>query len=200
MEQKLNFQKTLVDGCNLGIKNIGNLLLMAFLFMITFWIPYLNVGTTIGFYKNIIALSKGEEVEPTSIFKKENFKNLGDFFLLFGLQSAGIGAAAMFFFFPAIVVSLAWQFAMYFFLDKGTSPLKSLSLSYDVTLGEKWTLFFIYLACGVIIGLVTGLLAAIPKVGPILAFLAIIACVAIIIGVDATLYKYFREKAEAKAE
>ena len=46
MEQKLNFQKTLVDGCNLGIKNIGNLLLMAFLFMITFWIPYLNVGTT----------------------------------------------------------------------------------------------------------------------------------------------------------
>ena len=200
MESKLNFQKTLVDGVNLGIKNIGNLLLMAFLYMITFWIPYLNVGTTIGFYKNVIALSKGEEVVPTSIFKKENFKNLGDFFLLFGLQTAGIGAAAMFFFIPAMVVSLAWQFAMYFFLDKGTSPLKSLSVSYNATLGEKWTLFFVYLACAVVIGLVVGLLAAIPKVGGLLAFLAIIACVAIVIGVEATLYKYFREKVEEKAE
>ena len=200
MESKLNFQQTLVDGVNLGIKNIGNLLLMAFLYMITFWIPYLNVGTTIGFYKNVIALSKGEEVVPTSIFKKENFKNLGDFFLLMGLQTAGIGAAAMFFFIPALVVSLAWQFAMYFFLDKGTSPLKSLSVSYNATLGEKWTLFFVYLACAVVIGLVMGLLGAIPKVGGFLACLAMIACIAIVIGVEATLYKYFREKVEAKAE
>lgn len=200
MESKLNFQKTLSDGASLGIKNIGNLLLMAFLFMITFWIPYLNVGTTIGFYKNIIALSKGEEVVPTSIFSRSNFKNLGDFFLLFGLQTAGVAAAAAFLLFPAMVVSLAWQFAMYFFLDKGTSPLKSLSLSYNATLGEKWTLFFIYLACAVVIGLVIGLLAAIPKVGGILAFLALIACVAVVIGVEATLYKYFCEKIEAKAE
>ena len=200
MENKLNFQKTLSDGVGLGLKNIGNLLLMAFLYMITVWIPYLNVGTTIGFYKNIIALSKGEEVVPMSIFSKSNFKNLGDFFLLFGLETAGIGAAAMFFFIPAMVVGLAWQFAMYFFLDKGTSPLKSLSLSYDVTLGEKWTLFFVYLACGVIISVIIGLLAAIPKVGIVLSFLAMIACVAIVIGVEATLYKYFRGKAEAKAE
>jgi hypothetical protein len=200
MENKLNFQKTLADGVGLGLKNIGNLLLMAFLYMITVWIPYLNVGTTIGFYKNIIALSKGEEVVPMSIFNKSNFKNLGDFFLLFGLETAGIGAAAMFFFIPAMVVGLAWQFAMYFFLDKGTSPLKSQSLSYDVTLGEKWTLFFVYMACGVIISLIIGLLAAIPKVGIVLSILAMIACVAIVIGVEATLYKYFREKAEAKAE
>lgn len=200
MESKLNFQKTLTDGVSLGIKNIANLLLMAFLFLITFWIPYLNVGTTIGFYKNIIALSKGEDVVPMSIFSRDNYKNLGDFFLLFGLQTAGIGAAAAFLLFPAIVVSLAWQFAMYFFLDKGTSPLKSLSLSYDATLGDKWTLFFVYLACSIVTGLIVGLLAAIPKVGGILAFLALIAFVAIIIGVEATLYKYFSSKIEEKAE
>ncbi len=200
MESKLNFQKTLTDGVNLGIKNIANLLLMAFLFLITFWIPYLNVGTTIGFYKNIIALSKGEDVVPMSIFSRDNYKNLGDFFLLLGLQTAGIGAAAAFLLFPAIVVSLAWQFAMYFFLDKGTSPLKSLSLSYDATLGDKWTLFFVYLACSILTGLIVGLLAAIPKVGGILAFLALIAFVAIIIGIEATLYKYFSSKVEEKAE
>ncbi len=198
MERRLNFQKTLSDGVNLGIKNIANLLLMAFLFLITFWIPYLNVGTTIGFYKNIIALSKGEEIVPTSIFSKSNFKNLGDFFLLFGLQTAGIAAAAAFLLFPAMVVSLAWQFAMYIFLDKGTSPLESLSLSYNATLGEKWTLFFVYLACSLLIGLVVGLLAAIPKVGAILAFLGMLAGLAIVIGIEATLYKYFSSKLEEK--
>ena len=200
MESKLNVKQTLVDGFNLGLKNVGSLLLMAFLYVITFWIPYLNVGTTIGFYKNIIALSKGEEVVPTSIFSKENFKNLGDFFLLMGLQTAGIGAAAVFFLFPALVVSLAWQFAMYFFLDKGTSPLKSLSVSYDATLGEKWRLFFVYLACCVVISLVACLLVMIPKVGGVLVFLFVLASFAIVIGVEAILYKHFREKIEAKAE
>ncbi len=200
MENKLNFQQTLVDGVKLGIQNVANLLLMVFLYVITIWIPYLNVGTTIGFYKNIIALSRGEDVVPLSIFSKDNYKNLGDFFLLMGLQTAGISAGAAFMLLPSIVVALAWQFAMYFFLDKGTSPLKSLGLSYDVTLGEKWTLFFVYLAAGVAICLVVGLLAAIPKVGGVLAILACLACVAIWIGIEATLYKYFSGKLEQKAE
>lgn len=200
MENKLNFQQTLVDGVKLGIQNVANLLLMVFLYVITIWIPYLNVGTTIGFYKNIIALSRGEDVVPLSIFSKDNYKNLGDFFLLMGLQTAGISAGAAFILLPSIVVALAWQFAMYFFLDKGTSPLKSLGLSYDVTLGEKWTLFFVYLAAGVAICLVVGLLAAIPKVGGVLAILACLACVAIWIGIEATLYKYFSGKLEQKAE
>ena len=200
MENKLNIQQTLVYGVNLGIKNIVNLLLMALLYVITIWIPYLNVGTTIGFYKAVISLSKGEAIDPTSIFSKENFKSLGDFFLLLGLQTAGLGAAAMFFFVPAMVMSLAWQFAMYFFLDKGTSPLKSLGLSYDVTCGEKWRLFFTYLLLGVAICLVLLILGMIPKVGPFLCFLGIIAVLPIAMGVEAVLYKYFSAKAEPKAE
>jgi hypothetical protein len=196
MESKLNIQQTLTEGVSLGLKNIVNLLLMSLLYIITIWIPYLNVGTTIGFYKAIVALSKGEAIDPTSIFSRDNYKSLGDFFLLLGLQTAGIGAAAMFFFVPAMVVSLAWQFSMYFFLDKKTSPLKSLGLSYDATCGEKWRLFFVYLALGVCICIVTGVLALIPKVGPVLCFLAIIAAFPAMMGVEATLYKYFSAKAD----
>lgn len=196
MESKLNIQQTLADGVRLGFKNIVNLLLMTLLFMITFWIPYLNVGTTIGFYKAIIALSKGEPIDPTSIFNKDNFKSLGDFFLLLGLETAGIGAAAMFFLFPALVVSLAWQFAIYFFLDRKTSPLKSLGLSYDTTCGEKWRLFFVYFSLAVCICAVLFLIALIPKVGPALCFLALICILPVTIGVEATLYKYFSAKAD----
>lgn len=196
MESKLNIQQTLVDGIGLGLKNIVNLLLTALLFMITFWIPYLNVGTTIGFYKVIISLSKGEPIDPTSLFSKDNFKSLGDFFLLVGLETAGVGAAAVFFLFPAMVVSLAWQFAIYFFLDRKTSPLKSLGLSYDATCGEKWRLFFVYMALAICICVVMFLLTLIPKVGVALCFLAMICVLPAVMGVEATLYKYFSAKAD----
>lgn len=195
--QKLNFKQTIVDAFNVGLANILNLLLTAILWIITIWIPYLNVGTTIGFFKIIVALSKGEAIKPTSIFSKENYKGLGDFFLLFGLQTAGIIAAAMLFVAP--IVSLAWQFAFYFFVDKKVSPLKALALSYDTTCGEKWTLFFIYLVFSLIIGVICSLLGMVPYIGGVLAFLAIIAGIACIMGLEAVLYKHFSAKAEAPA-
>ena len=196
MQNKLNIQETFTEAFNLGVKNMVNLLLTALLYFVTIWIPYLNVGTTIGFYKVIVALSKGEEIVPTSIFSRENYKGLGDFFLLFGLESAGLGAALVFFFAPALVLGLAWQYAFYFFVDKKMSPLKSLSTSYDTTCGEKWTLFFIYLLFSVCVGLVAGLLGAIPKVGAVLAILVAIAAIALGMALEAVLYKHFSSKLE----
>lgn len=196
MERKLNIQAVLADGCALGFRNIINLLLMVLLYLITFWIPYLNVGTTIGFYKNIVALSYGEEVSPLSIFSRQNYRHLGDFFILMGIQTAGITAAAAFLLIPAFVMSLAWQFAMLIFVDKNVAPLKALNVSFQATRGEKWALFLVYLILYFAVILVSGLLGIIPVVGPYLAVIAALASVAIILGIEATLYRYFREKAE----
>lgn len=195
--EKLNFKQTIADAFKVGMANIGNLLLTALLWIITVWIPYLNVGTTIGFYKIIIALSKGEAIKPTSIFSKENYKGLGDFFLLFGLQTAGTIAASLLFVGP--IVSLAWGFAFLFFIDKKVSPLKALSLSYDTTCGEKWTLFFLYIVFGLILSIVTSILGLVPYIGFILVLAAVIAFVAVIMGLQAVLYKHFSAKAEAPA-
>jgi len=197
MQDKLNVKDTLLEALNLGIKNVVNLLLTALLYIVTIWIPYLNVGTTIGFYKIIVALSKGEEIVPTSIFSKENYKGLGDFFLLIGLQSAGLGAAAIFFLVPAMVLGLAWQYALYFFVDKKMSPLKSLSTSYDTTCGEKWRLFFVYFAFGFIVSLVAGVFGAIPKVGAFFAVIIAIVAIALAIALEAVLYKHFAAKFES---
>ena len=160
------------------------------------WIPYLNVGTTIGFFKTIVALSKGEAIEPLSLFSKENYKGLGDFFLLMGLETAGMGAAGVFFFAPAIVLGIAWRYAMLFFVDKGLSPLKSLSTSYNTTCGEKWRIFFIYLCAGLAVCIVAGIFASIPKVGVFLTFLVVIAAIAFMLGLEAVLYKHFASKLE----
>ena len=194
--EKLDIVKTIKDGVQYGLKNFFPLLLMIILYVLTVWIPYLNVGTTIGLYKAVIKIGRGETIDPTAIFAKENFKNLHGFFLLFGLLYIGIVVACMFMFIPGIVMGIAWGFAMYFFLDKKVSPLKALQLSYDSTFGNKWRIFFVEFLCAFLIGLVCGLLAAIPKVGPVLGVLASIVCGAIMVAVEGVMYDFFSKKAD----
>ena len=164
--------------------------------MITFWIPYLNVGTTIGFYKAIIGIGRGETIDPTSIFDKDNFKNLSGFFLLLGLVSIGITAAAVFMLIPAIVIGIAWSFAIYFLIDKKVHPIKALGLSYDSTYGNKWRIFFVGLLCGLACCIICGILGAVPKVGPVLAFIAALVCSAIVVAIDGVMYDFFSKKAD----
>ena len=194
--EKLDIVKTIGDGIRYGLKNFFPLLLMVILYMVTVWIPYLNVGTTIGLYKAVIGIGRGETIDPTSIFAKENFHNLSGFFLLLGLLYIGTVVAMMFMLIPGIVMGIAWGFAIYFFLDKKVSPLKSLQLSYDTTYGNKWRIFFVEFLTALAIGLVCGLLGAIPKVGGVLAILAAIVCSAIAVAIEGVMYDFFSKKAD----
>ena len=194
--EKLDIIKTIKDGVQYGLKNFFPLLLMVILYFVTFWIPYLNVGTTIGLYKAIIGIGRGETIDPVSIFSKENFKNIGNFFLLEGFIVVGTVAAAAFMFFPALDIAIAWSFAIYFLIDKHVSPLKALLLSYDSTFGNKWRIFFTGLLCGIIIGVVCALLGLIPKVGPVLAAIAVILSVVILVAIEGVMYDFFSQKAD----
>lgn len=198
--EKLDIMKTIKDGVQFGLKNFLPLLLAVVLYVVTVWIPYLNVGTTIGLYKIIIGIGRGETIDPTSIFAKENFANIGGFFLLQGLVVIGTIAAAAFMIIPAYVISIAWSFAIYFFIDKKVSPLKSLQLSYDSTFGNKWRIFFVGIVCGLAVSIICGILGAIPKVGAVLAVLAAIVCAAIMVAVNGVMYDFFSKKADAILE
>jgi len=194
--EKLDIMQTIKDGVRYGLQNFFPLLLMVILYVVTVWIPYLNVGTTIGLYKAIIGIGRGETIDPTAIFDKDNFKNLSGFFLLLGLLYIGIVVAAFFMFVPAIVMSVAWGFAVYFFIDKKVSPLKSLQLSYDSTFGNKWRIFFTEFLCAILIGLICGILGVIPKVGPVLAGVASVLCAAIMVAIEGVMYDFFSKKAD----
>ena len=198
--EKLDIRKTITEGIGYGLKNFLPLLLMVVLYLVTFWIPYLNVGTTIGVCKAIIGIGRGEVVNPVSIFDKDNFKNLGGFFLLLGLVTIGTTAAAAFLFFPALVIGIAWSFAIYFLIDKKVSPLKALGLSYDATYGNKWRIFFVGLICGVAVCIICAILGAIPKVGVLLMVLAVVLSYAVIVAVDGVMYDFFSKKADAIME
>ena len=194
--EKLDIMQTIKDGVQYGLKNFFPLLLMVILYVVTVWIPYLNVGTSIGLYKAVIGIGRGETIDPTAIFAKENFQNLSGFFLLLGLLYIGIVVAMFFMFIPGIVMSVAWGFAIYFFIDKKVSPLKALQLSYDSTFGNKWRIFFLEFLCALLIGIICGILTAIPKVGPVLGVLASIVCAAIMVAVEGVMYDFFSKKAD----
>ena len=202
--EKLDIMQTIKDGVRYGLKNFFPLLLMIILYMVTVWIPYLNVGTTICLYKAVIGIGRGETIDPTSIFAKENFHNLSGFFLLLGLLYIGTVVAMMFMLIPGIVMGIAWGFAIYFFLDKKVSPLKALRLSYDTTFGNKWRIFFLGLICSLAIGIICGIFAAIPKVGVVLCVIATLLCTAIMVAIEGVMYDFFSKKAdkilEAKPE
>ena len=197
---KINVMDTIKDGIQLALKNVLSLILLVILYVLTVWIPYLNVGTTVGLYKAVIAMSRGEVVDPVSIFDKDNFKYFGNMFLLLGFQTVGITAATAFMFVPGIILSIAWGFAMYLLIDKGVSPLKALTASYDITLGEKWRIFAITLLVGLVIGLVSGLFTLIPKVGFVFTILVVIVGCALAVAVEALMYRHFADKYDAMKE
>jgi len=194
--EKLDIMQTIKEGILYGLKNFFPLLLMVILYAVTVWIPYLNIGTTIGLYKALIGIGRGETIDPTAIFSKENFKNLSGFFLLLGLLYMGITVACFFMFIPGMVMSIAWGFAVYFFLDKKVSPLKSLQLSYDSTFGNKWRIFLVGLICGILICVICGILATIPKVGMVLCGVAVVLSCAIMVAVEGVMYDFFSKKAD----
>ena len=200
--EKLQIKKTISDGIVYGLKNVGSLIVMVLLYVITVWIPWLNVGTTVGLYKAIVKIGRGEVVNPTSIFDQENRKNLGDFFLLLGLVSIGTAAATAFMFFPGIVVGLAWEFAVLFLIDKKLAPHKSLKVSWKVTEGEKWTMFWIYVITCLVFGIVAGLffgLGHIRYVGWLFYILGVavyILMFAAIVAIEGVMYKHFSDKAD----
>ena len=195
--KKLDLFQTITDAVNLGITNIVPLLLTAVLYLVTIWIPWLNVGTTVGFYKTIIKLSKGETVEPTAIFSKENFNNVGNFFLLLGLMSIGITSACIFMLVPGIIMGIAWGFAVLILIDKQVRPVKAMALSDKATYGNKWRIFLIILVFGLAIGIVSGLLGLIPYVGPVLVVLLSICAFAIEIALWAVIYRTIAEEVDA---
>lgn len=193
--KKLDFMATITEAVEYGIKNVASLILMAILYIVTIWIPYLNVGTTIGLYKGVVEISKGKVLNPMILFDKSNFENIGNFFILVGIMFVAILPAYCMMLIPGIVLEIAWGCAIYFLIDKGLSPMECMRKSYDATYGEKWTIFFLLLAVSVLIFGVTGLLSMIPKIGWLFAFAGFVCAFAIMISLQAVLYKHFSAKA-----
>jgi hypothetical protein len=141
MERKFTFSDALSNAYQIGIKNILSLIGAFILWILTIWIPYINVGTTIAMATLPASLSRGKMISPTEIFNKKYLKNMGDFFLIVALRGIGIMFAFYFLIIPGIVLSLAWSLGVLLVVDKNMNANAALNTSNKLTYGYKWIMF-----------------------------------------------------------
>ena len=141
MEKKLTIEGILKDGVEIGLKNFASIIGAVILWLLTIWIPYINVGTTIAISTLPIGLSKGKVMSPTEIFDAKYRKNFGEFFVTIGLQQLAIIPALLFMIVPGIILSLAWSQAIYLVIGHGINPSQAITESNKLTNGHKLTMF-----------------------------------------------------------
>ncbi|MGB9912950.1 MAG: hypothetical protein ACPLRO_06230 [Candidatus Kapaibacteriota bacterium] len=149
------------NGFSLGFKNLFLIIGCYILWAITLWIPYINVGTTIGLYGIVVKISKGERFGVGEIFKREYRSIMPEFLLLSILFGLTLYIAAVFVLVPAIILTIAWGFSYYFMIDKGLGVFESLKASNKSTYGHKWDIFggmFILYLIGIVVTLILWLI------------------------------------------
>jgi len=162
VEKKLAVGATIKEGFAIGMKNIGPILVNVLLWVLTIWIPYLNVGTTIGLMVGIVTkASRGQAISMTEIFNPDYRKYMGEYFLTSGLVGLGVGIGIVFFIIPGIVICMAWSLAILLVIDKGKNPSEAITLSNKCTYGYKGRLFGIYLLIGLAMFVVTSVFTSI---------------------------------------
>jgi hypothetical protein len=145
MLDKLAVGATIKEGIGIGTRNIGPILVNVLLWILTLWIPYINVGTTIGLMAGIVSkASRGEMIPVTEIFDPKYRKYMGEFFLAAGLIVGGVVIGAIFAVIPGIVIAIAWSLAILLVVDKGKNPTEAITLSNNCTYGYKAKMFGIY--------------------------------------------------------
>ena len=198
MNQKLNIIATIKDGVAIALVNYLSLVLTAALYLLTVWIPYVNVGTTIAMCSLPAEMAKGNILNPLFIFDGKYRKNMGEFFILMALMGGAILAGILFGIMPGIVISIAWSFATVLFVDKNLNALEALRESNSLTYGNKWRIFgaeFLVVICLEIvtasISFIFGLgeIGWLETIGTIINLVIVLFTIPAIYGVEASIYR-----------
>lgn len=193
MKEKLQFVPTLSDAFAIGAKNILSIVAATILWLVTIWIPYLNVGTTIAMSMLPVKLSRGEIINPTYIFDSEYRHIMGEYLILQALMSSAVLLAMGFMFIPGIVLGLSWSLATYLLVDKKLNWAHCLSESNRLTMGYKkrifWLSFVLSLIFMVLIGIVIALFDNAPTLLVIAFLLIYLLMISVCVSLQAVIYR-----------
>lgn len=193
---------TIQEAIQIGLKNLPSLIGAAALYILTIWIPYINVGTTIAMQSIPGKLASGKVISPLFIFDEKYRHDFSAYFLLQGFICMVTFVGFLFMFIPGIVISLSMSLAVYILVDFDKSPTEAMKLSNEATMGYKWTIFGIILCIMVALGVlfwIAGLLGEIAEILDTLCTLAIIICsIPFCLGANAVIYRELYLKRFAK--
>ena len=191
------------EGTSLGLKNFVSIFVAYILFILTSWIPYINVGTSIALINLPITLSKSNNstISPTFIFDGHYRKYMGEFFNLMGLMAISLIPAFLFLIIPGIIINYGWSQAYYLMFDKEIAPSEAMMQSTKITYGYKSTLFWIDLLIAVVVSIFFGIINFLTMLvtnSPIITMIfmvIIISLVAVIrVGCAAVAYRELQKR------
>lgn len=200
--KRLDFATTLQDAIAIGLKNAPSVIAAVALWLVTIWVPYINVGTTIAITLLPTRLAKGEIVNPLGIFDSKYRRYMGEYFITMGLMVFPIIIGLLFMVVPAIVLSIAWTLSYYFLFEKGKNPIQAIKASNDATYGSKWTMFAVQLVVGIIVGIVLGIfrflcdLIDVEFITFIVMFVLYVLAISISMAVNASYWKQLKDNVE----
>jgi len=188
--KSLSINGTIKEGIAIGTKNLVPIIVNVVLWVLTCWIPYLNVGTTIGLMVGIVSkAAKGEMIPPTEIFDRKYRKYMGEFFLTLGLMWMGIYAGLLLVIIPGIIITYAWILAPLLAVDKGKNPSEALTLSNNLMDGNKFKMWVVYTVATVAMYILMFIFLLIPGVGWVLSAATGLFGIFVFIGIQASVYK-----------
>lgn len=154
--KRLDFATVLTDAWEIGTKHAPSIIAAVILFLLTVWIPYINMGTLIALTLLPVRLARDEHIEPLSIFRSEYRRRMGDFLLTAALKQAAIALGTALLVIPGVVLALAWKPAYWCLAEHDKSPLEAIRAAEAATRGSKWRLFALFFAftlCATVAGL-----------------------------------------------
>tara|TARA_Y100001970_G_C14090116_1_gene779551 strand:+ start:165 stop:1160 length:996 start_codon:yes stop_codon:yes gene_type:complete len=116
------------------------------LWLLTIWIPYINIGTTIGLKTMVVKITNNEDFSPLDIFKVEHRAYFGEFLLLSFMFYAITLFGTIFFIFTGIIIQHALSQIFYLGIDKKYNFADCFKISYKITFGEKVSIFLVRLS------------------------------------------------------
>lgn len=203
MEKKtLDLGAVLQDAFTIGIKNAPSVVAALLLWLVTIWIPYINIGTTIAITLLPVELAKGNVINPLAIFDSKWRRYMGEFFMTYALMIAPISIAFLFLFIPGIVLSIAWSLALYILIEKDKNPIQAIKASNDATYGSKWTIFFASLVVGILLCIIGGIffgccsLIDIQAVTILVMALVVMVLFSVSLSVNASIWRQLKDNVE----
>ena len=200
--KKLDFSTTLQDAISIGVKNAPSVIAAVALWLITIWVPYINVGTTIAISLLPTQLAKGEIVNPLGIFDSKYRRYMGEYFITMGLMIFPILIGIFFMIVPAIVLAIAWSLSYYFLIEKGKNPVQAIKASNDATYGSKWIMFAVMLVVGIVVSIVLAIFRFICDaidvgfITFIVMFVLYVLAISINMAVNASFWKQLKDNVE----
>lgn len=141
LSPNLSVGSIISNGFALGFRNLFPLIGAFILWNITIWIPYLNVGATVGLYALVVRMSRGEKFSPVVIFGRSYRQIFPEFFILLAIMYGSVFLGYVFFLIPGLILSIAWCISCFLLIDKEMGVFESLKTSNKATYGFKWDIF-----------------------------------------------------------